>query len=127
MLLRESGGIEGVAHDTLLERFVVAALGHDEDGLVETREALRSSVGDGAVVDSAAVIATFQRMNRFADATGMPLDKTIEMVSRGVRAELGIDQFANAVNTRSPGLVQRTFGPIFRPFTRLGLWWMRKP
>jgi hypothetical protein len=142
VLLRESSEIEGkpinaaaiggdgdtgVAHGALLVRFVDAALDVEERfALTEARAALRSAAGADAVVDAAAVIATFQRMNRFIDATGIPLDKTTEMVSRRLRADLGVDRFENAANTPPPGLLQRAFGPVFRPFTRLGLWWMSR-
>jgi hypothetical protein len=111
----------------MLVRFVDAALDHeDELALTETRAALRSAAGADAVTDAAAVIATFQRMNRFTDATGIPLDKPTEMVSRRLRADLGVDRFENAANTPPPGLLQRAFGAVFRPFTRLGLWWMTR-
>ena len=108
-------------------RFVDAALENEEGpALAQTRAALRAAAGDEAVIDAAASITTFQRMNRFTDATGVPLDTTTEMVSRGLRADLGVDQFDNAANTPPPGLLQRAFGPVFRPFTRLGLWAMTR-
>lgn len=142
MLLRESGeregkkveagelggsGDTGVPHAALLTRFVDAIFDPAaQPGLAAAREALKAAAGFEAVVDAAAVAANFQRMNRFTDATGVPLDATTEMVSRELRAQLGADGFDNAANTPTAGFFQRALGPIFKPFTRLGMWWMTR-
>ena len=51
------------------------------------------------MVDAAAVAATFQRMSRIADATGIPLDKDAVIASYGTRQLLSVEQYGSARNT----------------------------
>lgn len=91
----------------MLTGLVDATLSDDGGRLQAARAAVRAAAGDAGLVDAAAVMATFQRMTRFADATGIALDATIEMASRTLRAEIGLDRFATARNTPAPGVAQR--------------------
>ncbi len=63
----------------------MAVLGENEQELNETRDKLKSILGWEAVVDTAAVIAQFEAVNRIADATGIQLD---EMLEQAVNAGL---------------------------------------
>jgi hypothetical protein len=131
-LLRASGEIDGntvdmsavtgtgdgnVPHGAALTRFTDAVMGDDSEELSSAREALANAVGEDGLVDSAAVISTFQKMDRFADSTGIPLDTATEMASRDLRADIGLDEFGSARNTPPPGFVQRVAARLIGPLS----------
>ena len=55
---------------------------------------LRAAVGDAGWVDAAGVAATFNAIDRVADATGIPLEPGKAKVSADFRCALGIDAYA---------------------------------
>ena len=57
------------------------------------RSAVRDKMGGEALVDAAAVAATFNAIDRVADATGIPIDEERLEPTAGLRKELGIDAF----------------------------------
>ena len=65
----------------------------------DERERLRAVLSPDAFVDTAAVIGSFNVVDRIADATGIPLDPAMDAMSRDVRDELGLGHFASAANT----------------------------
>ena len=71
---------------------------------------LRTALGPEAVVETAAVIATFSKMDRIADATGIPLDGPLALMTEELRDEIGIGRFASAENTPDAGQVRRLLG-----------------
>ena len=50
------------------------------------------------MVDAAGVVATFNAIDRVADATGTPIDEARIETSVELRAELGIDRFPSAAS-----------------------------
>lgn len=118
-----SGGDSGVANDDVLTAFAEAALGTDGDALAEARDNLASRMGEAAVTDSAAIVATFQKMTRVADSTGIPLDAIVEMASRDLREQIGVNSFTSARNTPTPPLLQQVaaklLGPMMTPAMKL--------
>ena len=52
-----------------------------------------AQLGDDALVDTAAIIATFNAIDRVADATGIPLEEDKAAMTVDMRAQLGIDNF----------------------------------
>ena len=97
--VRESDVGSGVPHGAVLLRFVEAAIGDDERVLADARAALAAGMGEAAVADAAAIVATFQLVDRVADATGIPLDAIVDIASADVQAELGLREFGSARNT----------------------------
>lgn len=101
----------GVAHGDVLVAFTDAAMrtmgtigtmeamGSDDGALSRARSALRAAMGDDAFVDTCAIIGAFNVVDRIADATGIPLDDGIRMLSEDVRKELDLGRFASSVNT----------------------------
>ena len=87
-------GDGGVAHGRLLTRFAEAVLGADKNALWAVRRELQATLGEAALVDSAAVVATFSSLDRMANATGIPLEASTAEAMVGLRAELGLDAFA---------------------------------
>jgi hypothetical protein len=96
-------GDGGVAHGERLVAFVEAVMGPDEAGLRHERAALREVLSDAAFVDVCAVIGAFNVVDRIADATGIPLDEPLVLMSGEVRAQLGLGRFASAANTPGAG------------------------
>ena len=82
------GGIVGGA---VFVDYAEAALGDDAARLAAAQAAVRDLVGEAGFVDSAAIVSTFDAIDRIADATGMPLLDAVLEETADVRAQLGID------------------------------------
>ena len=87
----EEGSDAGVEHGDLLLALADAQVTGGDDELAAARARLREVMGDAALLDAVGVVSNFERMNRIADATGIPLDAGAAAFSADVRAELGID------------------------------------
>ena len=74
-------------------------MGSDEAPLQRERAALRGVLSAESCVDAAAVIAAFNVVDRVADATGIPVEPELMMMSADVRQELNLTRFASAANT----------------------------
>lgn len=127
MLLRASGEMSGQAVDLravtqgggspsglpggdALTAFAEASVRGEPGATRSARECVRRELGDAATVDAAGVIGNFERMVRIADGTGIPLDRTVALVSADVRADLGIDAFGGARSTQPVRGLQRWLG-----------------
>ena len=88
----------GVPHDSLLTAFAEAAV-RQTDSLPGLRERIAAELGPQELVDSAGIVANFQRMVRIADGCGIPLDEFTKEASEGWRDQLGLHQYASAANT----------------------------
>ena len=109
----------GVPHADVLVAFAEAMVAAEPAQLDGARERLRSRLGWEVVVDTAAVASNFERMVRIADSTGIALDAPVEILTRDIRAALGVDRFGSAANTPRPGRVARMAGNAARPLLRL--------
>ncbi|WP_444884422.1 alkylhydroperoxidase-related (seleno)protein [Microbulbifer sp. PSTR4-B] len=96
-----NGGISGEYAELI--GFVDAAMGDDNQQLVLAREKLSREHGDSALVDTAALIGSFQRMNRIASATGIELDKEVDLLSQQAQSQLALDTYAQASETTAGG------------------------
>tara|TARA_Y100000588_G_C14275782_1_gene934270 strand:+ start:1222 stop:1503 length:282 start_codon:yes stop_codon:yes gene_type:complete len=74
--------------------FAEAILSDDKGRLDAAREAILTSMGSDAVVDSAGVAGLFNAIDRIADATGAPLEKDKEEMTAKMREAIGINEFA---------------------------------
>ena len=112
----------------MLIAFAEAVLGGAGDRLDATRSQLQQELGPAALVDAAAIVATFEQMDRIADASGIPLDGVVDMVSQDLQAELGLASFASSRNTSSSPfgrLAARLLAPIRAPMMRLASRFLR--
>ncbi|HSF84485.1 MAG TPA: hypothetical protein VLG28_02340 [Acidimicrobiia bacterium] len=75
---------------TLLALVDAALLGTASD-LNRARSAMVTELGHDALVDAAAVFATFAMMNRVAEGTGIPVGKGRLASTADLRAEAGLD------------------------------------
>jgi hypothetical protein len=89
-----AAGDGGIPQGGLLVAFAEAVLGGDDKHLARVRAKLTTALGTAALVDAAAVVANFNAIDRIADATGIPLDAERVEATADLRAELGIDAFA---------------------------------
>ena len=97
-----SGG--GVAHGDLLNEFAEAVLAHDEQGAAATRKRVVASLGEKALVDTAAVIAAFNGYPRVADATGIPLEDYKAEATAQMRVDLDLDTLDTSGKPPQPAL-----------------------
>lgn len=87
------GGDGGVPAGAELAAFAEAIVARDDQALAEGIARLRAAVGDDGWVDAAGVAATFNAIDRLADATGIPLEDKKAELSADFRKELGLDAF----------------------------------
>ena len=111
----------GVPHEKTLIGFAESVLGEDEEALGRFRGEVLENLGAEGLVDSAAVVATFSMMDRIADSTGIPLDGMLDMMTVGMRTEIGLDRFSSASNTPKPGRVKRVVSRLLKPFAPTGM------
>lgn len=105
----------GVPAGAELLRFAETALGDDAEAIRAAREVVAGKLGEAAMVDSAGIIANFQRMVRIADGTGIPLDTPVAVLTDGIRNDLGINAYGSAENTAKLKFYQKLLGRILQP------------
>jgi len=120
---RESAEASSVPAAGALVGLVEASLSADDVDAEKARERVRLELGSEALVDAAAIIGNFERMTRIADGTGIPLDTPVNVATESLRAELGIDRFESAANTKSVRGWERLLGRAIEPVARIGLRW----
>jgi hypothetical protein len=90
-------GDGAVSYGAEILAFVEAVMRGEPAGA--ERDRLRAVLAPEAFVDAVAVLASFNVVDRIADATGIPLDPALDAMSRDVRDELDLGRFASAANT----------------------------
>ena len=114
-----NGSDGGVVHGALLSDFATAAVTGDDTALERTRREIFDKLGQEELVDAAALVAHYEKMDRIADATGLPLDAPMQILGGELRDSLGIGKFTSAQNTKAAGPVlsalQRTLRAIMLP------------
>jgi hypothetical protein len=116
----EASSISGAG---ALVGLVEASLSAEEDAGIEARARVRRELGSEALVDAAAVIGNFERMTRIADATGIPLDAPVNIMTESLRAELGIDHYGSSADRKLVKGWQRLIGRMLDPVARIVLRW----
>lgn len=109
-----AGSDGGIAHGALLSDFATAAATGDEPALERTRQEILAKLGPEQLVDAAALVAHYEKMDRIADATGIPLDIPMQVLGGEMRDSLGIGKFTSAQNTKTAGPVKRTLQRLLR-------------
>jgi hypothetical protein len=93
-LLTGAKGDGNIPHGALLVSYAEAVLGTDDRRLADVRASIRAQMGDAALVDAAAIVATFNAIDRVADATGIPIEDAKAASTADLRAALDINDFA---------------------------------
>ncbi len=101
----------GIPASAELVAFIDAAVKAGDD-LPERRQAVADAISPAGLVDAAAIIGNFERMNRIADGAGIGLDAPVAVISGEIRDELGLDNFETAKNSRPVGPAGRVLGKI---------------
>ena len=115
LLLDIGDGQEAPEHADLLDAFVHSVLDPDPEAVPATRDALLERMGAQGVVDAAALIGSFTRMNRIANATGIELDGPVNAMSGEVQAALGLRDYASAESTAAPSAWAARLATRLRP------------
>ena len=89
-----AAGDSGVPSGDRLIAFADAVVIAGNGDLPNARDALRAELGPDALVDAAAVVASFNAVVRIADACGVPLEAFKREAAAGIIAELGWDSTA---------------------------------
>lgn len=117
---RGSAARSGVEHAETLLAFADAVVGDDEAELERARAAVIEQLGPEQLVDAAAVASNFERMVRIADATGIPLDTPLDLMSQDLREQLDLNRFGAAAKTHTTA-AQRLLGTVIRPVANAAL------
>ena len=80
----------------VLIEFAEPATGADQDRLARARQAVLQALGPASLVDAAGVVATFDAIDRVADATGTPVEDERLAQTEDIRERLGINDFPSA-------------------------------
>ncbi len=99
--------IKGIPDSQELLQFTNACMGVDGFELDRARQALSDKMGSAAMIDAAGVVSNFQRMVRIADATGIPSDGPLQVMSEDLCEQLGINRYVSAANSTPPSLFQK--------------------
>lgn len=86
----------GIEHGAALIEFSEAVLDGDEARLAAARAAVTDAVGEAGFVDAAAIVSTFNAIDRVADSTGMPLSDEVLEETADFRETLGLNDFRSA-------------------------------
>ena len=89
----------GIQHGELLLAYADAVTGADFRAVAPAIAALREAMGQGALVQAAAITANFSMNDRAANAIGIRLEGFFLADSGDYRAALGIDDYPSARNT----------------------------
>ncbi len=100
--------IEGIPNSEPLLKLANAFMRGDKATLAAARDALAEEMGVEALVDAIGVASIFQRMDRIADATGIPSDGPVAMMQEDLAKLLGTDQYVSAGNTKPLSWIKRT-------------------
>ena len=111
----EAAAASGIAHASELIAFADAVVGDDEVAMATARQTVRDRLGAEALVDTAAVASNFERMVRIADATGIPLDGVMDVLSAELREQIGVNSYGSSANTPQAGPLRRAVGALARP------------
>ena len=132
MLLRASGEATGTTVDIdavvdeapdetgipgarAIARLVDASVRNDDTALPAARARVIEELGRDALHDAAAVIGNFERMNRIADAAGIPLDGITKVFGATDGERLGFSGFANAEAGTALGRVVASIADVVAP------------
>ena len=100
--------IKGVADSEVLLRFVDTYVSADAAAYAEARAALCEVLGETAMVDAVGVASNFQRLDRIADATGIPSDPMMAVMQEEFAQQLGLTKYPSASNTPQMSASERS-------------------
>ena len=103
-VLGETDGDVGIPHADLLVEFTEAVWGDDDSRLTAARQAIVETMGEDVLVDASGVTATFDAIDRVADATGIPLEDYKSEATAQMRVDLDLDTLDTGGKPPQPAL-----------------------
>jgi len=88
--------LSGVENSELIGDFVDNLMQGIPSAINQARQAIDKQMSSSASVDIAALVGSFQRMNRIANATGISLDGVVNALSSDVQEKLELRSFDTA-------------------------------
>ena len=82
----------GIPHASELIAFGEAMLGRDEAKREAARERIYREMGAAALVDAAAIVASFNAVVKLADGSGIPLEDFKAQATQDLRDDLGLER-----------------------------------
>jgi len=98
--LAGDGAHVGVPQAIELLEFAEAMLDDDRERQARARAAVHDALGAEALVDAAAIVASFNAVVKIADGTGIPLEDEKAAATETLRESLGLDRLDK---NRAPG------------------------
>lgn len=95
-IIGSAAASSGVPHAALLLEFGSAMIEGDAGRQSDARAALLQSLGPAALIDAAAIVASFNAVVKIADATGIPLEDYKAAATEDLRAQLDLDRLKRA-------------------------------
>ena len=96
-VLEGDGAAVGVPHGATLIEYGEAMLRGDAQRRMRAREAIHRELGAHALVDAAAIVASFNAVVKIADGSGIPLEEFKQKATADLREELGLEKLNNGV------------------------------
>ena len=87
-----SGAAVGVSCAAQLIEFGEAMLRGDAARKMQAREAIYHALGPAALVDAAAIVASFNAVVKLADGSGIPLEDFKAKATADLREQLGLER-----------------------------------
>ena len=95
--LEGDGTATGVPHSAALIEFGEAMLGGDVQRRTRAREIIHRELGAAALVDAAAIVASFNAVVKLADGSGIPLEDFKAKATLDLREQLGLEKLNGGV------------------------------
>jgi hypothetical protein len=105
----------GLPHAAALITYTDAVISGDPERIRSESQKIEAKLGSAALVRAACVVGNFERMNRVADATGIPLDAGMQFMSSDVREQVGANTYQSASQTPTIGPWATKLGTSLRP------------
>lgn len=97
-VLDGDGSGVGVPHGAVLVEFGESMLRGDEARRARARDAVLRDLGPAALVDAAAVVASFNAVVKLADGSGIPLEDFKQSATADLREALGLERLNRGVD-----------------------------
>ena len=96
-LLEGDGAAVGVPHGAALIEYGEAMLRGGAQRRMRARETIHRDLGAHALVDAAAIVASFNAVVKIADGSGIPLEDFKQKATADLREELGLEKLNRGV------------------------------
>lgn len=90
--LHGTGDAVGVVHAAPLIEYGEAMLGRDAARAALARDAVYRTLGPAALVDAAAIVASFNAVVKLADGSGIPLEELKAEATQDLRQQLALER-----------------------------------